>query len=112
LRKKEQIKKERKKNEVLTSKTKSQLAREARKEEPPAPLEEPTYPLEPSTKNKEPYFKHFLEIFKGMEITMPFGEVLQQMSLYTKFMKDILTKKGKYIDNERIVVGGNCSSVI
>jgi len=34
------------------------------------------------------------------------------MSLYTKFMKDILTKKGKYIDNESIVVGGNCSAVI
>jgi len=26
------------------------------------------------------------------------------MLLYTKFMKDILTKKGKYIDNESIVV--------
>ena len=53
-----------------------------------------------------------MEIFKGLEITMPFGEALQQMPLYTKFMKDILTKKGKYIDNENIVVGGNCSAVI
>jgi len=53
-----------------------------------------------------------MEIFKGLEITMPFGEALQQMPLYTKFMKDILTKKGKYIDNESIVVGGNCSAVI
>ena len=34
------------------------------------------------------------------------------MLLYTKFMKDILTKKGKYIDNERIVVEGKCSAVI
>jgi len=34
------------------------------------------------------------------------------MSLYTKFMKDVLTKKGKYIDNESIVVEGNCSAVI
>ena len=53
-----------------------------------------------------------MEIFKGLEITMPFGEALQQMPLYTKFIKDILTKKGKYIDNENIVVGGNCSAVI
>ena len=43
---------------------------------------------------------------------MPFGEALQQMPLYTKFMKDILTKKGKYIDNESIMVGGNYSAVI
>ena len=48
----------------------------------------------PSKKNKECYFKHFVEIFKGLEITMPFGEALQQMLLCTKFMKDILTKKG------------------
>ena len=34
------------------------------------------------------------------------------MLLYTKFMKDILTKKGKYIGKESIVVGGNCSAVI
>ncbi|XP_006574056.1 uncharacterized protein LOC114413911 [Glycine soja] len=37
---------------------------------------------------------------------MPFGEALQQMLLYTMFMKDVLTKKGKYIDNESIMVGG------
>ncbi|XP_006584380.1 uncharacterized protein LOC114420627 [Glycine soja] len=107
----EEEKKEEEKK-VLTSKTKSQLARQARKEEPPTPLKEPSYPLMPSKKNKELYFKRFLEIFKGLEITMSFGEVLQQMSFYTKFMMDILTKKGKYIDNENIVVGGNYSAVI
>ena len=34
------------------------------------------------------------------------------MPLYTKFLKDLLTKKGKYINNESIVVEGNCSVVI
>ncbi|XP_028236976.1 uncharacterized protein LOC114416311 [Glycine soja] len=34
------------------------------------------------------------------------------MPLYSKFMKDILTKKGKYIDNENIMVGGNCNAMI
>jgi len=34
------------------------------------------------------------------------------MSLYTKFLKDLLTKKGKYINSETIEVGGNCSVVI
>jgi len=97
---------------VLTSKTKSQLAREARKEEPPAPLKEPLYPLVSSNKNKKRCFKRFLEIFKGLEKTMPFREALQQMPLYTKFMKGILTKKGKYIDNEGIMMGDNCNAVI
>ncbi|KHN35650.1 hypothetical protein glysoja_031002, partial [Glycine soja] len=88
-------------------KTKSQKAREAKKEESPALPQDLSYPV--TKKNKEHYFKGFLEIFKGLEITMPFGEALQQMSLYSKFMKDILTK---YIDNENIVVGGNCSAII
>jgi len=34
------------------------------------------------------------------------------MPLYTKFLKDLLTKKGKYINIETIVVGDNCSAVV
>ena len=45
-------------------------------------------------------------------MSIPFGEALQQMPLYTKFLKDLLTKKGKYINNESIVAEGNCSVVI
>ncbi|XP_006579214.1 uncharacterized protein LOC114410759 [Glycine soja] len=43
---------------------------------------------------------------------MPFGEALQQMSLYAKFLKDMLTKKNKYIHSDTIVVEGNYSAVI
>jgi len=57
-------------------KTKSQKAREARKEKPPALPQDLPYPVVPTKKNKERYFKRFLEIFKGLEITMPFGEAL------------------------------------
>ena len=34
------------------------------------------------------------------------------MPMYTKFMKHHLTKKGKYINNESIVVEDNCSALI
>ena len=34
------------------------------------------------------------------------------MPLYTKFLKDFLTKKGKYINNESIMVEANCNAVI
>ena len=34
------------------------------------------------------------------------------MSLYIKFLKDVLIKKGKHINNKTIEVGGNCSAVI
>ncbi|KAH1228773.1 hypothetical protein GmHk_10G028709 [Glycine max] len=43
---------------------------------------------------------------------MPFGEALQQMPLYAKFLKDMLTRKHKYIHQENIVVEGNCNVVI
>ena len=46
--------------------TKSQKAREARKEEPPALPQDLPYPVVPTKKNKERYFKRFLEIFKGL----------------------------------------------
>jgi len=42
---------------------------------------------------------------------MPFGEALQQMPLYAKFLKDMLTRKNRYIHSDTIVVEGNCSVV-
>ena len=65
-----------------------------------------------SKKDKERHFVRFLDIFKKLEITIPFGESLQQMSLYSKFLKDLLTKKGKYIHSDNIVVEGNYGVVI
>jgi len=55
------------------------------------------YPVVPSKKEKDRHLKRFLDIFRKLEITMPFGEALQQMPLYSKFLKDMLTRKHKYI---------------
>ena len=92
--------------------TKMHPYQEAKREEPPIVIKEAPYPLVPTKKDKEHYFRWFLDIFKRLEITIPFGEALQQMSLYSKFLKDLLAKKGKYINNETIVVGGNYSAMI
>ncbi|KAH1198610.1 hypothetical protein GmHk_18G052151 [Glycine max] len=70
------------------------------------------YPLVPSNKDKERHLARFLDIFKKLEITLPFGEALKQMPLYAKFLKDMLTKKNRYIHSDTIVVEGNCSVVI
>jgi len=70
------------------------------------------YPLVPSRKEKERHLARFLDIFKKLEITLPSGEALQQMSLYAKFLKDMLTKKNRYIHSDKIVVEGNCNVVI
>ena len=66
----------------------------------------------PTKKDKERHLARFLDIFKKLEITMPFGEALQQMLLYSKFLKDMLTRKNKYIHSENIIVEGNCNAII
>ncbi|XP_014511653.1 uncharacterized protein LOC106770353 [Vigna radiata var. radiata] len=53
-----------------------------------------------------------MEIFKKLEINIPFLEVLQQMPSYAKFLKELLTKKRKYIEEETIEVQGNYSAII
>ena len=51
--------------------------REKKTEVVPNSGKEASYPLVPSKKDKEQYFAHFLDIFKKLEITIPFGEALQ-----------------------------------
>ena len=104
------MKKKREKEEE--KKTKSELATEKRQEAISYTGKEAPYPLVPSKKDKERHFARFLDIFKKLEITIPFGEALKQMSLYSKFLKDLLTKKGEYIHSDNIMVEGNCSVVI
>ena len=42
------------------------------------------YPLVPSKKEKDRHRARFLDIFRKLEITMPFGEALQQMPLSSR----------------------------
>ena len=119
--KKKEKKKTKKKNEKIEKekerkeekkKSKSECAREKKKEASSADGKEVPYPLVPSRKDKERHLARFLDSFKKLEITMPFGEALQQMPLYAKFLKDMLTMKNKYIHSDTIVVEGNCSAMI
>jgi len=93
-------------------KGKSEANTDKKKDTTPNEGKEVRYPLVPSRKEKESHLARFLDIFKKLEITLPFGEALQQMPLYAKFLKDMLTKKNRYIHSDKIVVEGNCSVVI
>ena len=55
------------------------------------------YLVVPSKMEKDHHLARFLDIFRKLEITMPFGEALQQMPLYSKLLKYMLTRKHKYI---------------
>ena len=47
----------------------------------------------------EEQFSRFLDVFKKIEINLPFAEALTQMPNYAKFLKDILSKKRKFSKN-------------
>ncbi|XP_016168731.1 uncharacterized protein DDB_G0288805-like [Arachis ipaensis] len=56
------------------------------------------YPQRFKGENKEKQYSKFLEIFKTLHINIPFIEALEQMPLYAKFMKKLLTKKRSFKD--------------
>ncbi|XP_031378355.1 uncharacterized protein LOC116193748 [Punica granatum] len=51
-------------------------------------------------------FAKFLDVFKKLQINIPFAEALQQMPSYARFMKDLLTKKRKFDGSEPVMLTG------
>ena len=70
------------------------------------------YPYAPTKKDSARHYARFMDIFKQLQINIPFSEALEQMPKYAKFMKDILTKKKRYTDQETIMVDASCSAII
>ena len=61
---------------------------------------------------KEKQFYKFLEIFKNIEINIPFAKAITQMPNYGKFLKDILSKKKKIAEEGVVSLTATCSAVI
>ncbi|CAJ2654820.1 unnamed protein product [Trifolium pratense] len=97
------------KNEKIAEKGEKEV--EVRKEKSSLPQHLP-YPHAPSKKDKERQYARFLDIFKRLQINIPFSEALEQMPTYAKFMKEILTKKRRYNDDEVIQLDASCSAII
>ncbi|XP_031398546.1 uncharacterized protein LOC116209130 [Punica granatum] len=57
-------------------------------------------------------FAKFLDVFKKLQINIPFAEALQQMPSYARFMKDLLTKKRKFDGSEPVMLTGECSMIL
>ena len=60
----------------------------------------------------EEQFSKFLNMFKKIEINVPFSEALTQMPHYAKFMKDILSKKRKMAKEGIVSLTATYSAVI
>ena len=60
----------------------------------------------------EEQFARFLKTFQKLEISMPFTEVVTQMPLYAKFLKEILSKKKKISEEGVVNLTATCSAMI
>ena len=60
----------------------------------------------------EEQFSRFLDVFKKIEINLPFAEALTQMPNYAQFLKDILSKKRKFAEQGVVNLTATCSAVI
>ncbi|XP_016164685.1 uncharacterized protein LOC107607225 [Arachis ipaensis] len=71
-----------------------------------------TYPQRLHKENKDQQFPKFFEIFKKLEINIPLAKALEQMSLYAKFLKELITKKRSWKEKEIVILTQECSAVI
>ena len=51
-------------------------------------------------------------MFKKIDVNIPFSNALTQMPYYAKFMKDILSRKTKFTEEEVVSLIATCSTVI
>ena len=70
------------------------------------------FPQRLQKEKREEQFSRFLDIFKKMEINIPFAEVINQMPNYAKFLKEILNKKRKIAEEGIVNLTATCSAVI
>ncbi|KAL4373116.1 hypothetical protein AHAS_Ahas05G0049600 [Arachis hypogaea] len=70
------------------------------------------YPQRLQKETKDKQFSKFLEVFRKLQINIPFAEVLEQMPIYVKFIKELLSKKKCLKGDETVVLTKECSAVI
>ena len=78
------------------------------------PVYTPTvpFPQRLQKSRREEQFSKFLDIFKKIEINIQFAEVISQMPLYAKFLKEILSKKRKIAEEGIVNLTATCSAII
>ena len=70
------------------------------------------YPHLSKKNQKDEQFAKFMDIFKHLQINIPFAEALEQMPTYAKFMKELLTKKRRFKEDEIVALTEECSAII
>ncbi|GAU36667.1 hypothetical protein TSUD_15800 [Trifolium subterraneum] len=71
------------------------------------------YPRKKKAKAKDhSQFKKFMKLLNTLQLNVPLVEALEQMPLYSKFLKELLTKKRKPLDDDTVDMTEECSALI
>ncbi|GAU44803.1 hypothetical protein TSUD_291960 [Trifolium subterraneum] len=71
------------------------------------------YPRKKKANEEDPQqFKKFTKMLYSLQMNISFAEALEQMPVYAKFMKELLTKKRKPLDDETVNMTEECSAII
>ncbi|CAJ2636922.1 unnamed protein product [Trifolium pratense] len=99
-------------NDSNLKKNKSKILKDGEKAQVVLPHEKLPYPHKKKSKRKDIDFKKFMEMFNSLQVTTPFMEALEQMPMYAKFMKELLTKKRKPKEDETVLLTEECSAIL
>ncbi|MCI77577.1 hypothetical protein A2U01_0098847, partial [Trifolium medium] len=53
-------------------------------------------------------FQKFIKMLNKIEMTIPFVEAIKKMPEYAKFMKELLTKKRRPLDDDTVNMTEEC----
>jgi len=96
----------------ILRKSKSQILKDGDKPQVvPSYVKLPYLHLAKKKKKEESQFKKFIELFSQLQVNIPFDEALDQMPVYAKFMKELLTGRRKPKDDENIALSENCNAI-
>ncbi|XP_027348058.1 uncharacterized protein LOC113859499 [Abrus precatorius] len=70
------------------------------------------YPQRVTNPKQERQYERFLDVFKKLQINIPFAKALEQMPSYAKFMKELLSKKRKLENDKTIPLTEECSAIL
>ncbi|CAM8904938.1 unnamed protein product [Rhodiola kirilowii] len=97
--------------EVPSKNSTNEVAKDATKE--PSPYKPPMpFPQRKLKKDNESHFQKFAEMMKKINVTLPISEVISQMSLYNKFLKDIISHRREISEISSINLNAECSAIV
>ena len=88
------------------------ISEQKQKERVPAYTPIVPFPQRLQKAKRKKQFSRFLDIFKKIEINIPFVEVIKKRPNYAKFLKEILNKKRKIAEKGIVNLTATCSAVI